>query len=137
MRIALIGGTGKLGPGLAKRWALAGHEVIIGSRDAERASASAAEGVGTVSGATNADAAQACQVAVITIPYSGVAQTVPPLAGALAGKVVVSTVVPLRMKDGVLQIQRPDAGSAAAEIARHLPQSRVCAALHSVSSAEL
>ena len=137
MRIALIGGTGRLGPGLAKRWADAGHDVVIGSRDAERASEAAAKIGASVTGATNADAADSCEVAVITIPYAGVADTIPPLASQLATKVVVSTVVPLGKKDGVLQALLPAAGSAAEEIAAALPQSRICAALHSVSSAEL
>jgi Predicted dinucleotide-binding enzymes len=78
MRIGILGGTGKEGAGLAQRWALGGHEVIIGSRDAERARAKAAElsvlaGNAAMTGMSNLDAARAASVVVLTLPATGLA----------------------------------------------------------------
>ncbi|MCX6020643.1 MAG: NAD(P)-binding domain-containing protein, partial [Chloroflexi bacterium] len=93
--IAILGGAGAEGSGLAKRYAAAGHPVIIGSRQAERAASTAAAlnaemGSNLISGADNAGAAQAGDIVLLTIPYEGMEQTLPPLAEALAGKIVVS-----------------------------------------------
>ena len=82
--IAIIGGTGAEGRGLALRYAHAGHPVILGSRDAERAAAAAAElnqtlGSSLVSGATNLAAAEQGAVALLTIPFEGQTDTLPPL----------------------------------------------------------
>jgi 8-hydroxy-5-deazaflavin:NADPH oxidoreductase len=137
MRIAIIGGTGKLGPGLARHFAAAGHTVLIGSRDAAKAEQVASDFDSGVTGLTNLEAASRCDVAVITIPYASVPDTVRPLAQALAGKVVVSTVVPLTFAAGSVRPLAVTQGSAAQEIAALLPESSVCAAFHSVSSTDL
>ena len=137
MRVALIGGTGKLGTGLAKHFAAFGHTVLIGSREAGRARESAKELGENANGLTNMDAAMQCEVAVITLPYSTVLTTVAPLADSLKSKVVISTVVPLKFSDGAAFPLPVASGSAAQEIAELLPGSLVSAALHSVSSAQL
>lgn len=146
--VALLGGTGKLGPGLAMRFARAGVPVVIGSRDAERGAAAAAEviaklgGAGddhaAVEGTDNLDAARRGRVAVLTVPYEGQATLLPGLAEALAGKVVVSTGVPVRFDPdaGPVHIDVEE-GSAAQQVAALLPGARVAAAFHSVSSADL
>ena len=82
MNIAILGGTGKEGAGLAARWALAGHAIIIGSRDAERAKAKAAElreatHKTTIAGESNAEAARQGTVIVIALPAQGLAATLP------------------------------------------------------------
>jgi NADPH-dependent F420 reductase len=146
--VALLGGTGKLGPGLAMRFARAGVPVLIGSRDAEKGVAAAAEvreklGAGgdsfaPVEGMDNAWAAARGRIALITVPYEGQAAMLPGLAESLRGKVVVSTAVPVRFEPGVgpLHVDVPE-GSAAQQVAALLPGSHIAAAFHSVSSAEL
>jgi NADPH-dependent F420 reductase len=137
MRVALIGGTGKLGTGLAKHFVAFGHTVLIGSREVGRARESAKELGENANGLTNMDAAMQCEVAVITLPYSTVLTTVAPLTDALKGKVVISTVVPLKFSDGAAFPLPVASGSAAQQIVELLPGSLVSAALHSVSSAQL
>jgi NADPH-dependent F420 reductase len=142
MRIGILGGTGKEGAGLAQRWALGGHEVIIGSRDAERARAKAAElaplaGGATITGMSNLDAAVAAAVVVLTLPASGLAATLVPLKDACRGKVVISTVVPLTFGGGRL-FTPPRQGSSAEEVQELLgPEARVVAAFHHIAAHEL
>jgi 8-hydroxy-5-deazaflavin:NADPH oxidoreductase len=137
MQVAIIGGTGKLGAGLAKHFVASGHTVLIGSRDAGRAREAAKQVGDGANGLTNSEAALHCETAVIALPYSSVRNTVAPLADALKDKVVISTVVPLRFSDGAALPLVVAAGSAAQEIAELLPGSQVSAALHSVSSRQL
>ncbi len=120
-KIAIIGGTGNLGFGLARRWALAGKDVVIGSRTADKAEASAAElqelcasrGIaGKVSGAANADAAGAADIVVLTVPFSHQKPTLEEIRGALAGKILIDTTVPL-VPPKVMRVQLPAEGSAA------------------------
>jgi 8-hydroxy-5-deazaflavin:NADPH oxidoreductase len=146
--VALLGGTGKLGPGLAMRFARAGIPVLIGSRDAEKGVAAAAEitaklqaagpGAAPVEGMDNLWAAERGRVAVITVPFEGQAGLLPGLAKALDGKVVVSTAVPVRFAEGVgpVHVDVPE-GSAAQQAAAMLPGAHLAGAFHSVSSAEL
>jgi NADPH-dependent F420 reductase len=137
--IAVLGGTGPLGRGLAYRWARHGHRVVLGSRSADRASATAAEIAervpgAAVSGATNDDAAAGADVVVLAVPYDGHADLVGSVAERLAGKVVVSCVNPLGFdKQGpyALEVQ---AGSAAEEAAALVPGARVVGAFHHVSA---
>lgn len=145
--IALIGGTGRLGPGLALRWACAGVPVVIGSRDAPRAAERAAEialrvadagGGAEVGGMANSEAAAAGRVACVTIPHEGQAELLPRLASQLAGKVVMSTAVPVRFDPGTEPAAVEVAeGSAAQQVAALLPGARVVGAFHTVSSAHL
>ncbi|HUO63940.1 MAG TPA: NADPH-dependent F420 reductase [Terriglobales bacterium] len=142
MRIGILGGTGKEGAGLARRWALGGHEIIIGSRDAERARAKATElsalaGGTAIAGMSNLDAAAAAPVVVLTLPASGLAATLVPLKDACRGKVVISTVVPLTFGGGRL-FTPPSQGSSAEEVQELLgPEARVVAAFHHIAAHEL
>jgi 8-hydroxy-5-deazaflavin:NADPH oxidoreductase len=145
--VALIGGTGRLGPGLALRLARAGVPVVVGSRDRERAEQravdigrllAAAGGGAAVRGAVNSDAAAAAEIAFITVPHEGQAALLPSLAGPLAGRVVVSTAVPVRFDPELGPVTVAVAeGSAAEQVAALLPRSRVVAGFHTVSSTHL
>jgi NADPH-dependent F420 reductase len=142
MRIGIVGGTGKEGTGLGSRWAQAGHEVVIGSRDAERARDKAAELAAQipgseVSGLSNRDAVAAAELVVLTVPATGLASTLPDLADACRGKIVVSTVVPLTFGGG--RLFTPPAQGSSAEQAQELlgPGARVVAAFHHIAAHEL
>ncbi|MBI1846116.1 MAG: NADPH-dependent F420 reductase [Candidatus Rokubacteria bacterium] len=141
MNIAILGGTGKEGAGLARRWARAGHSIVIGSRDPARAQAKAKElagetGKSAVTGASNADAARQGEVVVLALPANGLAATLPETADGCRGKVVISTVVPLTFGGGRL-FTPPPAGSSAEEAQALLPEARVVAAFHHVAAHEL
>jgi hypothetical protein len=140
--IAVVGGTGPQGRGLAYRWARHGHRVVLGSRSADRAVAVAAEITervpgAAVSGATNAEAVQDADVVVLAVPYDGHDDLVADLAPRLAGTVVVSCVNPLGFdKQGPFGLDVPG-GSAAETAAALLPDSRVVGAFHHVSAPSL
>ena len=142
MRIGIVGGTGKEGTGLGTRWARAGHEVLIGSRDSERAGARAAELNARVPGerargASNAEVVREADVVVLTLPANGLRATLPELREACRGKVVVSTVVPLTFGGGRL-FTPPPQGSAAEEAQEILgPDARVVGAFHHIAAHEL
>jgi NADPH-dependent F420 reductase len=135
VNVGILGGTGPQGRGLTRRFAAAGHTVVIGSRSAERAAevAAAYAQVGNVSGGTNADAA-AADLVVVTVPYEGHAELLAGLRDALAGKIVVDSVNPLGFdKQGPYPLV-VEAGSAAQEAQQILPDSTVVAAFHHVSA---
>jgi NADPH-dependent F420 reductase len=141
LTVAVLGGTGPQGRGLARRWASAGVSVVIGSRSAERAEETAAELAqatgGDVRGAANDDAAAMCDLAVVAVPYDGHADLLRSLAKSLAGKVVVDCVNPLGFdQQGAYALPVED-GSAAQEAAAILVDSTVVAAFHHVSAALL
>lgn len=141
MRVAVIGGTGKEGFGLTVRWAAAGHRVIIGSRSPERAreAVERAAGLapeGALSGTGNGEAAAEAEAVVLTIPYSGHEPILSEIRDQTRGKVVVDTTVPLR-QFAPPELERVPAGSAAQHVQQLLPQARVTAAMHSVSSVKL
>src|SRR5216117_759718 len=141
MNIAILGGTGKEGAGLAARWALAGHAIIIGSRDAERAKTKAAElreatHKMAVAGESNAEAARQGTVIVIALPAQGLAATLPEVRAGCRGKVVISTVVPLTF-GGPRLFTPPAAGSSAEEVQALLPEAKVVAAFHHIAAHEL
>ncbi len=134
LTVAVLGGTGPQGRGLALRFAKAGLQVVLGSRDAGRAQAAAAELPGAVSGADNAGAAAAGDVVVVAVPWEGHKELLEGLAEALAGKVVVDCVNPLGFdKQGAYALPVEE-GSAAQQAAAVLPGSRVVAAFHHVSA---
>ena len=141
MRIAILGGTGKEGAGLALRWAQSGHDVTVGSRDAERARVRAAELSGeagrTIGGKSNRDAAAAADMIVLALPASGLAATLGDLKDACRGKVVVSAVVPLSFGGG--RLFTPPAEGSSAEQAQALlgPEAKVVAAFHHIAAHEL
>ena len=142
MRIGFIGGTGDEGMGLAYRFAKAGHTCIIGSRAAEKAQAAADElrtkgAALRIEGAANADAARDGEIVLVTTPYAALAGTLPALADALAGKIVVSTVVPMAFADGGAALLAVPAGSAAQEQQALLPRARVVGAFQNLSAKKL
>jgi NADPH-dependent F420 reductase len=136
LSIGILGGTGDQGKGLARRLALAGHQVIIGSRRAERADAAAAslgEGL-PVRGAENPVAAAEADVVIVAVPWEGHRATLESLRGELAGKVVIDCVNPIGFdKRGAYPLEVPE-GSAAEQAAAVLEESRVVGAFHHVSS---
>jgi NADPH-dependent F420 reductase len=140
-RIAVVGGTGPQGRGLAYRFARHGHAVVLGSRAAERADGAAAAirerlPEADVTGATNADAAAAAGMVVLAVPHDGHDELVASLAGVLADKVVVSCVNPLGFdKQGPYGL--PLARSAAESAAALVPDARVVGAFHHVSAVTL
>jgi len=140
--IAFIGGTGPEGLGLALRLAAAGEQVVIGSRKLERAEAAAGWvrerwPSARVRGALNADAVAGADVVFVTVPYSGQSPALSELADALAGKVVVDTVVPVAFEKGRARPVPVGDGSAAEEAQRLLPGSRLAAAFHTLSAHRL
>ncbi len=135
--IAILGGAGALGSGLAKRFVHAGHTVIIGSRDPARTLSEGPDfGLG-VSVATHADAARDAEIAFLTVPFAGQAQVLALAAEALAGKILVDATVPL-VPPKVGRVQLPSRG-AAALIAQDLvgERVRVVSALQNVGAAHL
>jgi 8-hydroxy-5-deazaflavin:NADPH oxidoreductase len=117
--LAVLGGTGKEGKGLALRWARAGYKVTIGSRDIEKARAAAQElnnllGSNVVEGLDNLAAAQKASLVVLTVPHSAHISTLVTVKPALQGKILVDVTVPL-VPPRVTRVQMPPAGSAAQE----------------------
>jgi hypothetical protein len=141
VRIGLIGGTGREGKGLAARWASAGHEVAIGSRDAtrarERADELSREGYGKVVGGDNEWAIRDAEVVLLSVPYAAHGDTLRALQPLLAGKILIDITVPLRPPK-VTEVHLPPGQAAALEAQEILGSSTpVVAALHHVSSAHL
>jgi len=119
--LGIVGGTGKEGKGLAYRWLKAGHRVIVGSRQAEKAQKAVdelAEFMGhqpeNLQGMDNRSAVEACDIAVIAVPYAGHKPTLEDLKDVLQGKIVIDVVVPL-VPPKVTKVKMPEAGSAAQE----------------------
>ncbi len=138
MKVGILGGTGPQGRGLARRLGAAGHDVVIGSRSAERAERIAAdypriEDAGAITGGSNLDAA-AAELVIVTVPYEGHAELLSSLAPELAGKIVVDCVNPLGFDSKGPYPLQVAAGSAAQEAAELLPESTVIAAFHHVSA---
>jgi hypothetical protein len=137
MRIGIVGGTGREGKGLALRWARAGHTVKIGSRDAERARARAAELGAGIEGGDNAWCVADADAVLLSVPYAAHAETLKGLAAALEGRVLIDITVPLKPPK-VSQVNLPEGRAAALEAQAILGAgTRVVAALHHVSSAHL
>jgi 8-hydroxy-5-deazaflavin:NADPH oxidoreductase len=134
--LAVIGGTGPLGSGLARRFARAGYPIVIGSRSLERASATALALSSEARGEANAAAAMAGDIAIITVPWASHAQILEELAPHLAGKLVIDTTVPL-VPPHVARVQMPPERSAALAAQQRLPLARVVAAFHNVAAHKL
>jgi NADPH-dependent F420 reductase len=137
LTVAILGGTGDQGRGLAYRLALAGQRVVIGSRTASRATEAATEIGQGVTGLPNASAAAAADVVIVAVPWEGHASLLADLRPALAGKLVVDCVNPLGFDKQGPYALHVDEGSAAQQAAALLPESTVCAAFHHVSAALL
>lgn len=120
MTIAVLGGTGKEGKGLAYRWAKAGYRVLIGSRTPEKAQAVAVEltdllgGKASIEGASNLTAAQCADIVALAVPYTAHRETLETVKDALNGKILIDVTVPL-VPPKVTKVQMPPAGSAAQE----------------------
>jgi len=145
-RMAILGGTGPEGIGLGLRFAMAGEEVVVGSRQAERAEDVARdmrtklEGIGCktpVRGAENAAAIDGVDIVVVSFPFSGVADLLPGLATKLAGKLVLDVINPLERVNKVFVSAPVPEGSAAEKIQKILPESFVVAGFKNESAEEL
>ena len=132
--IGILGGTGDQGRGLAYRWAVAGHDIVIGSRDAARAQAAAAEIGFGVRGAANLEAAALAEIVVVAVPWEGHAELLESVAALVVGKIVVDCVNPIGFDNkGAYPLEIAE-GSAAQQAAAILAESRVVAAFHHVSA---
>jgi len=136
--LAILGGTGPEGRGLALRVARAGTPVVIGSRDASRAVAIAAELAGqgglAITGAANAEAATSASIVMVAVPWDAHETTLRSLEGELAGRIVVDIVNPLRFDaHGPVGLRVPE-GSAAEQAQALLPRSTVVSGFHHVSA---
>lgn len=135
--IAVLGGTGPQGMGLAYRWAAAGLPVLIGSREGRRALAAAEEIGHGAQGATNAEVAHDCDLAVVAVPWEGHEALVYSLRPLLTGKVVVNCVNPLAFDGNGPHSLRVPEGSAAQQAQHLLSESVVVGAFHNVSANHL
>jgi hypothetical protein len=145
--LAILGGTGDLGTGLARRWAQAGYQVIIGSRTQEKAEAAVADlkevmaerGVAQVNveAMENLAAAQAADISTLTVPFSHQSSTLELVKSALQGKILIDVTVPL-VPPKVARVQLPEAGSAG-QIAQNLlgEEVSVVSAFQNVAAAHL
>lgn len=142
MIVSILGGTGEQGPGMAWRWAKAGVEVIIGSRQQEKAERVAAElnqelGDQRIRGMTNPDAAAAAEVVAITVPFPAHRHTIESVKDRLSGKIFIDVCVPLD-PDNPRKMRPPAAGSATEEAQEILGHTvNVVAAFQNVSAYEL
>lgn len=141
--IAVLGGTGKEGGGLALRWAHVGHQVIIGSRSAERASEAATSMKGllgdmaNVSGAALREAAAQAEIVVLAVPYAAQQSTVDEVADLLQGKILIDVTVPL-VPPKVSRVQLPEGGSAVEAVQKKLGEGvRVVSAFQNISAHHL
>jgi 8-hydroxy-5-deazaflavin:NADPH oxidoreductase len=118
--IAILGGTGKEGKGLAFRWARAGYKIIIGSRSMEKADAAARDirsllpGASSIEAMLNQDAATACDIAVLTVPFAAHKDMLNSVISQMQGKILIDVTVPL-VPPRITRVQMPPAGSAAQE----------------------
>ena len=139
--VAVLGGTGPQGRGLARRFADAGIPVVIGSRSAERAEATAEElssaTGGQVTGRDNEGAATEGDIVIVAVPWDGHGELLEGLASVLAGKVVVDCVNPLGFDKQGAYVLEVEEGSAAQQAAALLPDAPVVAAFHNVSAVKL
>jgi NADPH-dependent F420 reductase len=134
LTVGVLGGTGEQGRGLAYRFGLAGLNVLVGSRDAERAAVAAAEIGAGVRGVSNAECAAGGDVVVVAVPWEGHAQLLESLRDALVGKIVVDCVNPLGFDDKGAYALPVAEGSALQQAAALLPGSRVVGAFHHLSA---
>ena len=140
--IGFIGGTGPEGRGLALRFCMAGEQVLIGSRDPDRARQAASDvqantDNGKVSGTSNEEVAQRSDTIFIAVPYLAQRPTLTDLMDSLDGKIIVSVVAPLSFSKGVASALPVPDGSAALETKALLPGSTVAAAFQTISAHDL
>jgi NADPH-dependent F420 reductase len=143
LTIAVLGGTGKDGKGLAYRWARAGYKVLIGSRSSEKAVSAASEiielleGSSSVVGTSNLEAAQLANIIVLTVPYAAHRETLESVKDAVKGKLLIDVTVPL-VPPKVIKVQMPAEGSAAQEAKAILGEDvQIAAAFQNISHEHL
>ena len=142
LTVAVVGGTGKEGSGLAMRWALNGYRVIIGSRDANRAIEKAGElntqlGVDYLIGNDNAEAVSEAHLVVLSVPYAAHHDTLESIKDQLQGKILIDITVPNQPPD-IRTVWVPPGNAAALEAQELLGDGvRVVSALHSISHTKL
>lgn len=143
LTIAILGGTGKEGKGLAYRWARAGYKILIGSRTPQKATETAEEismmlgGQAQIEGRGNYDAAQGADIVVLTVPYAAHRATLESVKEVMQGKLFIDVTVPL-VPPKVSTVQMPEAGSAAQEARQILGENvQVCAAFQNISHEHL
>jgi NADPH-dependent F420 reductase len=142
--IAVIGGTGAEGSGLAVRWAAGGYPIVIGSRSREKAMSAAQElsallpaGSASIRGAANAEATALAEYIVLSVPYDAQSATIEQIHRAAQGKLVVSVTAPLK-PPRVSTVWRPPAGSAGQEAQTQLGDGvRLVTAFQNISAAHL
>jgi NADPH-dependent F420 reductase len=140
--LAVLGGTGKEGGGLAFRWASAGYKVLIGSRSQEKAEHAAAEmnlllGLEVVDGLLNAQAAEQADIVVLSVPYAAHQPTLESVRDQAQGKILIDLTVPLR-PPAIRTVTLPEGGSAAQEAQALLGEDvRVVSAFQNVSAVHL
>jgi NADPH-dependent F420 reductase len=135
--IAILGGTGDLGSGLAKRWLAAGHRIVIGSRSAEKAEQFAKELGGDASGQDNLGAAKTASIVVLAVPFGNHEATINEIKDAVQGQIVIDAAVPL-VPPKVSTVQLPAEGSAAQIAQRLLGEGvKVVSAFHNVGATKL
>lgn len=138
-KLAVIGGTGKEGSGLALRWASAGYPVFIGGRSAEKAVSMASElngelGAEKVSGCDNLSAAQVGDIIILSVPYAAQMEVALSIAPALHGKILIDVTVPL-VPPAVWCAQLPPDGSAAVALQKRLGEDvKVVSAFQNISA---
>jgi NADPH-dependent F420 reductase len=142
MRIAVLGGTGPEGLGLAARLAQIGESVIIGSRSAERAeeavkSLRAKLPQASLSGGPNAEAAAEAEVVVLAFPYEGIDGILADCSAAMEGKLVIDTIVPLKVDGKFFCVEPPSEGSAAEKIQGRVAGAKVVSAFKHQSAHHL
>ncbi len=141
-KITIVGGSGALGAGLAKRWARKGHQIIIGSRDEKRASEAASRlnneaGTATIVGMENRVAAENGEIVVLTVPFSNHMSTLSLIAPALDNKILIDVTVPL-VPPKVRTVHIPEGGSCAKAAQEFLGKAvRVVSAFQSVAATHL
>ena len=143
LTVAILGGTGKEGKGLAYRWARSGYKVLIGSRTPQKAVDVAEEvsmmlgGQSHIEGLGNPEAARDANIVVLTVPYSAHRATLESVKDILQGKLFIDVTVPL-VPPKVSKVQMPDAGSAAQEARQILGEDvQICAAFQNISHEHL
>lgn len=143
LTLAILGGTGKEGKGLAYRWARAGYKVLIGSRTPQKAVAVAEElsmmlgGQAMIEGLGNREAAQSADINVLTVPYAAHRATLESVRDVVQGKLLIDVTVPL-VPPKVSKVRMPKAGSAAQEARQFLGEGvEVCSAFQNISHEHL
>lgn len=142
--IGIIGGTGSEGIGLAQRLTLAGCNVMIGSREKQRAEATVSRLskkrpslTGRLVACTNGEAASESAIVILSIPYSGQTKILHEIGPNISGKIILSVVAPIQMHNGVAIGVPPSEGSAAEAARSIVPSARWVAGFHTISARDL